>query len=128
MLLYLTSGAIGNLAEVWFHSSSPFPIVGAAGAAGGVVGAYFALFPTSRILFLLPLPVSRSFDALEAPAILLVGVWLLLHAIGADAELTRTFAVGLPPLAAQIAGAAVGGLAVFALRKPLRMDWSREDA
>ena len=125
-LLYLAAGAAGNFAEVWFNPSSPFPIIGAAGAAGGVIGAYFVLVPASRILFLLPLPLSRSFDAVEAPAALLVGVWFLLQAIGADANLTRTFVLGAPPVAAQIAGAAIGGATVFVLRKPLRMNWSEE--
>jgi membrane associated rhomboid family serine protease len=128
LILFLIAGAAGTLAELWMHETSPFPIVGTAGSVGGVIAAYFALFPTSRVLFLLPLPLDRSYDIVEAPAILLVGIWFLAQAIGAESAITRGMALGAPPVAAQLAGALVGGLSVFLLRKPLRVNWSEERA
>jgi membrane associated rhomboid family serine protease len=123
LLLYFVSGAIGNLVEAWFHGLSPFPIVGASGSIGGIIGAYFVLFPTSRILFLTLSLRTWSLDAVEAPAILLVGAWFLLQAIGADSELTRTFVLDAPPLLGPLTGMGIGAAAVFALRKTLRIDW-----
>jgi membrane associated rhomboid family serine protease len=126
--LFLIAGAAGSLAELWVHETSPFPVLGTAGSVGGVIAAYFALFPTSRILFLLPLPLHRSYDVVEAPAILLVGLWFLAQAIGAEGAITRGMVLGAPPVPAQLAGALVGGLSVFLLRKPLRVNWSEERA
>jgi membrane associated rhomboid family serine protease len=126
LVLYLLGGAVGNLTESWFHGLSPFPIVGASGSVGAIIGAYFVLFPTSRVLFLMPSLRTRSLDAVEAPAVLLVGAWFLLQAIGADSELTRTFVLDAPPLPGPVAGIALGLATTFALRTVLRMDWQKD--
>jgi membrane associated rhomboid family serine protease len=126
LLLYVVGGAVGNLVEGWSHDLSPFPIVGASGSIGAIIGAYFVLFPTSRILFLMLSLRTWSLDAIEAPAVLLVGVWFLLQAIGADSQLTRTFVLDAPPLPGPLAGIVVGLATAFALRTALRMDWRKD--
>jgi membrane associated rhomboid family serine protease len=48
---------------------------GAAGAITAVMGAYFMLLPHSRVLVLVPVPLSL----VEVPAAYFLGVWLVLH-------------------------------------------------
>jgi membrane associated rhomboid family serine protease len=123
LLFYVLTGAVGGLAEAVAHTASPFPIVGAAGAVAGVIGAYFVTFPTSRVLVLAPVP--WAVDVIEIPALFLVAFWLLLQAIGADGALVAPFSLGSPPLFAQIGGALAGALAMWLFRRRDRMsaDW-----
>ena len=55
------------------------PMIGASGAVAGVMGAYFVIYPHSRILtavFLL-----LFLDIVEIPAIFFLGVWFLLQVL-----------------------------------------------
>jgi membrane associated rhomboid family serine protease len=85
LLFYLLCGLLAGLAQVLADPTSPLPIVGASGAIAGILGAYFLLFPGSRILTLLLPPVSflllRLFDLLYLPAIVFLGVWFLLQLV-----------------------------------------------
>jgi membrane associated rhomboid family serine protease len=54
LLFYLLSGLAATFAHVAVNPLSPIPIVGASGAISGVVGAYFVMFPTARVLTLVP--------------------------------------------------------------------------
>ena len=52
-------------------------MIGASGAIAGVMGAYFVLYPHSRVLTLCrsSLPV----DLIEMPAIFFLGIWFLMQ-------------------------------------------------
>ncbi len=52
LLIYFASGAVALTAQVLADPSAPFPMVGASGAIGGVLGAYLRLFPHARVLTL----------------------------------------------------------------------------
>jgi membrane associated rhomboid family serine protease len=41
-------------AQIFVDPSSPIPVVGASGAIGGVLGAYFLLLPGNKIEIILP--------------------------------------------------------------------------
>ena len=56
---------------------SPIPTIGASGAVAGVMGAYFVLYPQSRILTLLPLFI--FWQIIEVPAVVFLGLWFLLQ-------------------------------------------------
>jgi membrane associated rhomboid family serine protease len=64
---------------VFANPASVAPMIGASGAIAGVMGAYFVLYPHSRILtavfFFLFL------DIIEIPAIFFLGVWFLLQVV-----------------------------------------------
>lgn len=79
LLFYLGTGAIAALAQVFADPASVLPMIGASGAIAGVMGAYFVLYPHSRILtavfFILFL------DIVEIPAIFFLGVWFLLQVL-----------------------------------------------
>ena len=71
IVFYLTCGLAATLAQVVSNPTSVVPIVGASGAIAGVMGAYFVLFPRSRVLTLLPLFI--FWELIEVPAILFLG-------------------------------------------------------
>lgn len=73
LVFYLLSGLAASLIHIFFNPLSPIPTVGASGAISGVMGAYMVLFPTSRIITLVPfffLPL-----LLEIPAVVFLGLW-----------------------------------------------------
>lgn len=75
LAFYLLSGFVASIIHMLFNPFSPVPTVGASGAISGVMGAYMVLFPTSRIITLVPLfflPV-----LLEIPAVVFLGLWFL---------------------------------------------------
>src|SRR5215207_11429577 len=47
---YLLCGTVASLAHVMSEPGSLIPTIGASGAVAGVMGAYFVLYPHSRIL------------------------------------------------------------------------------
>jgi membrane associated rhomboid family serine protease len=53
--------------------TSNVPTIGASGAIGGVLGAYFLMFPTSRIKILVPILL----QAFQVSAWILLGLWFL---------------------------------------------------
>ena len=70
-LYYIAWGVAAAAAQIWVNPYTLVPTLGASGAIGGVLGAYFLLFPTSKIEVLIP------FLEFEAPAWLLLGGWFL---------------------------------------------------
>jgi membrane associated rhomboid family serine protease len=77
LLFYLACGALAGLAQVAADPVSQVPLIGASGAIAGVMGAYFLLYPQSRVLTAVFLIVFM--DVIEIPAIFFLGVWFLLQ-------------------------------------------------
>ncbi|HEY0873661.1 MAG TPA: rhomboid family intramembrane serine protease [Vicinamibacterales bacterium] len=79
LLFYLVCGTVAALAQVAANPLSLVPMIGASGAIAGVMGAYFLVYPRSRILtavFLL-----LVLDIVEIPAIFFLGIWFLLQLV-----------------------------------------------
>ena len=75
---YLLSGALATIAFVAPTPDSPATLVGASGAIAGVLGAYFVLYPRSRVtVVVLPL----WFLPFSLPAVLVLGFWLVLQVV-----------------------------------------------
>src|SRR5436853_1283543 len=68
LVFYLLCGIAAALAQTIANPDSIVPMVGASGAIAGVMGAYFVLYPKSRIVTLIPL--FFFFQVIEVPAIL----------------------------------------------------------
>jgi membrane associated rhomboid family serine protease len=115
LAFYLLSGVSGALAAIVMDPSSTRPEIGAGGAVSGVMGAYFVLYPKSRVLVLVPLIV--FWDVVELPAIGLAGAWLVVQLISGTS---------VPSLVADIAGLFVGVMVgvVLTRRASLREWWS----
>ena len=101
---YLLTGMIAGVAHWLTNIDSTVPTVGASGAIAGVLGAYFVLFPYSRIIVLFPIFFFPFF--FELPA----GVYLLFWSF------TQIFGGTIAGLSAQNVGgvawwAHVGGFA-----------------
>jgi membrane associated rhomboid family serine protease len=77
VLFYIATGGMAALAQVFANPTSVVPMIGASGAIAGVMGAYFVLYPHSRILTAVFLIL--FLDIVEIPAIFFLGVWFILQ-------------------------------------------------
>jgi rhomboid family protein len=77
LLFYLAAGACAAVLQIVFNPFSAIPMLGASGAIAGVMGAYFVLYPQSRVLTAVFLLI--FFDLIEIPAIFFLGIWFLMQ-------------------------------------------------
>lgn len=77
LIFYLVSGLAASVAHILLNANSSVPSVGASGAIAGVMGAYFLLFPSARVLTLVPLIIFFTFIWL--PAWIVLGYWFVLQ-------------------------------------------------
>jgi membrane associated rhomboid family serine protease len=83
-LFYLLSAVAAALTHVLFQSGTHAPTIGASGAVAGVMGAYVVMFPTARIVALVPIIWIPFF--FELPAMVFIGIWFVLQLLsGASA-------------------------------------------
>lgn len=73
LLFFVTMGVIAGGVHLWNNPASPLPTIGASGAIAGVMGAYFLMYPTSRIVALVPVFFIPFF--LKIPALLYLALW-----------------------------------------------------
>jgi len=81
LLFYLLCGLASGLSHLIVNWHSQYPTIGASGAIAGVMGAYFVLYPGSRILTLIPVFFIPYF--VELPAFFFLGLWFLLQFMSA---------------------------------------------
>ena len=79
LLFYLLCGGAAAFGQVVASPDSLVPMVGASGAIAGVMGAYFVLFPRSRVLTLVW--VILYVDVVEIPALFFLGFWFALQLV-----------------------------------------------
>ncbi len=120
VFFYLGCGIAAALAQTVLRPHSVIPMVGASGAIAGVMGAYFVLFPHSRILTLVPLII--VWEVIELPAVVLLGFWFLLQLFSGVGSIAATTAEDIGGVAfwAHVAGFAAGALGIFVVRRPER--------
>jgi len=126
VIFYLLCGTLASLAHVWADPSSPVPTIGASGAIAGVMGAYFVLYPHSRVITLLPILI--FIQIVEVPAVVFLGLWFLLQlvsGVGSQLSATAGEAAGGIAFWAHIGGFAVGAVLVKLMARPERaqIDW-----
>ncbi len=73
LLFYLLAGLAAGAAHVTLAPRLDVPTVGASGAIAGVLGAYFVLFPRSRVITFIPFFFLPWF--IEVPAVIYLGIW-----------------------------------------------------
>jgi len=81
LLFYLLSGLASGITHLLFNYYSNVPTIGASGAIAGVMGAYFILHPSSRILTLIPILFIPFF--IEIPAFFFIAFWFVLQVVNA---------------------------------------------
>ena len=81
VLFYLLCGFASGLTHLFLNWHSRLPTVGASGAIAGVMGAYFLLYPHSKILTFIPIFFIPYF--LEIPAFFFLGIWFILQFLSA---------------------------------------------
>jgi len=74
---YLICGIISGFFHFLLNPVSMVPTIGASGAIAGVMGAYFLLYPKSKILTLIPIIIIPWF--VEIPAFIFLGFWFLIQ-------------------------------------------------
>jgi membrane associated rhomboid family serine protease len=115
LVFYLLCGLTAALGQIVMDPTSHLPTIGASGAIAGVMGAYFVLYPRSRVLTLIPFFL---FSVVEVPAIFLLGLWFLMQLVNAGTVAANAnTAGGGVAFAAHVAGFVVGILGVFAFRR-----------
>ena len=123
VLFYFACGAAAALAHVWVNPASRVPTIGASGAIAGVMGAYFVLYPNSRVLALVPLVIIM--EVIEVPAIVFLGIWFLMQFFSGVGSLTETgVRTGGVAFWAHVAGFLSGIAGVMVLKKPSRTRWA----
>ena len=75
LLFYLACGLTAGIAHTVASPGSAIPTIGASGAVAGVMGAYFFLFPSSRVTVLAPILFVPVF--FEVPTVFYLGIWIL---------------------------------------------------
>src|SRR5215208_3601166 len=101
LTFYLLCGTAAALAQTIMSPDSVVPMVGASGAIAGVMGAYFVLYPKSRIVTLIP--IFFFFQVIEVPAIFFLGIWFLMQ-----------FVSGVGSIVSSVGGGPSGGIAFWA--------------
>jgi membrane associated rhomboid family serine protease len=122
IVFYLLCGIIAAGAQILVDANSTLPTIGASGAIAGVMGAYFVLYPQSRVLTLLPW---IFIQVVEMPAIVLLGFWFLMQLFSAGAiAVTASTHGGGVAFMAHVAGFAAGVLGIFVFRKKQLDPWA----
>src|SRR5437867_4055989 len=121
IIFYLLCGITAATGQIVVDPYSRLPTIGASGAIAGVMGAYFVLYPQSRVLTLIPW---IFLQVVEIPAIVLLGFWFLMQFLSAGAiAVTANTHGGGVAFAAHVAGFVVGMVGVFVFRKPQVDRW-----
>jgi membrane associated rhomboid family serine protease len=115
LVFYLGAGAIAAVLQILFNPFSGVPMLGASGAIAAVMGAYFVLYPHSRVLTAIFVVI--FFDLIEIPAIFFLGIWFLLQLISGVGSLgVSNAAGGGTAFWAHIGGFVVGVMVGLVLR------------
>jgi len=109
LVFYLASGILAGVTHTIVNWGSKLPAIGASGAIAAVMGAYFVLYPRSRILTLVFVFFIRL------PAILVIGIWFLIQFFSGVGSLGVPEAGGVA-FWAHIGGFVVGVLVGLAVR------------
>src|SRR5438067_13547199 len=122
IVFYLLCGVAAALGQVAVDPESMLPTIGASGAIAGVMGAYFVLYPHSRVLTLIPW---IFIQIVELPAIFLLGFWFLmqLFSAGTVAVTAASHGSGGVAFAAHVVGFVVGVGGAFGFRKRQLDPW-----
>jgi membrane associated rhomboid family serine protease len=114
IIFYLISGLAASFAQIAIDTDSVIPTLGASGAIAGVLGSYVVMFPHNRIRALLPL--GFLWTTVELPAMVVLGLWIVLQLISQYTSSLSTGSGGVAYMA-HIGGFAAGVVLTFFFRR-----------
>ncbi|MCF7708891.1 MAG: rhomboid family intramembrane serine protease [Verrucomicrobia bacterium] len=121
IVLYLVSGLVAAMFQIFFTPHSEVPIIGASGAVAGVMGAYLRFYPKAKVVTMIPPFILGPFFLF--PAFIFLGVWFILQLFSGTLTLGLESGVsGGIAWWAHVGGFAMGVILAGALqrRKPPR--------
>jgi membrane associated rhomboid family serine protease len=104
LIFYLLGAIAAAAAHIYGDPNSTVPIVGASGAVAAVMGAFLVTYPRDSIRTLILSPAPR---VIFIPAIVLIGLWIVLQVVAVNTEPQQANAGGVAYLA-HLGGAAFG--------------------
>lgn len=75
LFFYLLGGVAAALLQTYAGTGTDVPVLGASGAIAGVLGAYVFLYPSARVVTLVP--IIFFLTTIEVPAIIFIGFWFI---------------------------------------------------
>ncbi len=106
LMFYLLTGFGAAFLHIAMNPNSNVPTVGASGAIAGVMGAYFILYPSARVLTLVPF---FFVFFLWLPAWVVLGIWFLGEFLsGAATSVSNTSQIGGTAFWAHVGGFVTG--------------------
>jgi membrane associated rhomboid family serine protease len=133
LIFYLLCGFAAGIVHWYTNPDSTIPTVGASGAIAGVLGAYFFLFPASRVVVLFPILFIPFF--FELPAVTYLAFWALSQVFSGTLALADPREVGGVAWWAHVGGFISGLVLHFffvrrgrAYRTPSRDEYGMEGA
>ena len=118
LCLYLTCGVVAGLSQLLISPHSAVPMVGASGAIAGVLGAYFLLFPSARIITLVP--IGFFLQTMELPAFVFLLIWFVMQWASGLMAIGQVADVGGVAFWAHVGGFLAGMLGIAVLRPQRR--------
>ena len=109
-IFYLLCGIAALFAQLMFSADSNIPNVGASGAISGILGAYLLLYPKGQIR------VFMGRGVFHAPALMVIGMWILLQVFSGIGSLQTTGQQGGVAYMAHIGGFVAGLILAFLFR------------
>ena len=109
-IFYILCGLIATFAQMAFNLESNIPNLGASGAIAGVLGAYILLFPKQKVRVL------QGRGVIEVPAILAIGLWIVLQFFSGVGSISSTEQTGGVAYMAHIGGFLAGFVLTFLFR------------
>ena len=122
LVFYLFAGAAAAILQMLFNPFSAVPMVGASGAISGVMGAYFVMYPHSRVLTFVFLFL------VEVPAIFFLGIYFVMQLLSGFGSLgASSAAAGGTAFWAHVGGFIFGVMMGVVLRARGYRRWEHDD-
>ncbi len=112
IVFYVVCGLAAAMAQAFQDPGSQVPMIGASGAIGGVLGAYFLLHPNARVLVVIPF--GFILHPMRIPAWIVLGLWFVLQLVAGGGTPTEG---GGTAYWAHIGGFLAGMVLVFVFKK-----------
>jgi membrane associated rhomboid family serine protease len=106
--LYLIGGIAANIVHLATHPDSLEPVLGASGAIAAVIAAYAVIYPTARVITIIPIWIIPLF--IPVPAFIFAIVWFGMQILQGSSELVSSDMGGAVAWWAHIGGFVFGAL------------------